>query len=189
MSRTNAISIADTVIPFLGGGLILLLLLLWWVPIAHAAHLPGAPGCDDSRRDSSCGEPRQRHDCNESSRGSGGSGRGVPGGWIESHAERLGLDEATTAAIRDTVEKSRVEHGAFEARLGEANQELRALLGEDLPDEAAVMAVVEKVGAVEIALKKNRYRAMLRIRGLMNDKQRRELMVMREEWHSRSPEE
>jgi Spy/CpxP family protein refolding chaperone len=126
--------------------------------------------------------------CDGPPRGPGGcSGHGAPGGWIEDNADRLGLDEPTTAAIRQIVEASRTENERLEREADLAFRELRALLDQDLPEESAVMAAIDKVGAVEVAMKKNRYGAMLRIRSLLSEEQRREMTRMREEWKARRP--
>jgi Spy/CpxP family protein refolding chaperone len=60
---------------------------------------------------------------------------------------------------------------------------MRRLLGQDRPDEAAVMQQAERIGALEIELHKQRLRTMLRIRALLTPEQRRELVTIHGERH------
>ena len=94
-------------------------------------------------------------------RGHGG-GHG-PGRFLDFYADELGLDEEKREAIRAIVEESRGEAEGLHAQLGALHEQLRELLSADPPDETAVMAQVEAIGAVEIQLHKHRLATLLRI--------------------------
>ena len=102
------------------------------------------------------------------------------GRFIETHAERLGLDEATRQTIRQIVEEARDTGQETQASLGQARAEMRSLLEQDRPDEAAVMGQAEKINALQLEARKNRLRAMLRIRDLLSPEQRLALTALRE---------
>lgn len=98
--------------------------------------------------------------------------------FIEAQAERLGLDEKTREAIRTIADASRTREEALRAELYTAHAQMRARLLQDLPDEAAVMQQADTIGALELAARKNRLQAMLRIRALLTPAQRQELIQM-----------
>src|SRR5215813_10856831 len=56
--------------------------------------------------------------------------------FIEEQAQQLGLDEKTMAAIRTIVDASRTRGESLRVELRTAYTQMRALLSQDLPDEA-----------------------------------------------------
>ncbi|MGH0028447.1 MAG: Spy/CpxP family protein refolding chaperone [Myxococcota bacterium] len=106
---------------------------------------------------------------------------------LEKHAEQLGLDEATREQIEAIAAEARPESEALRETLRERHDELRRLLSEDAPDEDAVMAQAERIGAAEVALQKSRLRTMLRIRALLTPEQRAELVRIHEARGRRGP--
>ena len=62
---------------------------------------------------------------------------------------------------------------------------MRALLSQEVPDEAAVMRQADAIGALELAARKQRLQVMLRIRALLTPAQRQELMRLQETWPRR----
>ena len=105
--------------------------------------------------------------------------------FIEEQAEQLGLDEKTMAAIRTIVDASRARGQTLRAELHTAYAQMRALLSQELPDEAAVMQQADTIGALELTERKNRLQAMVRIRALLTPVQRQELIRRQGELHSR----
>lgn len=103
------------------------------------------------------------------------------GRFIEKHAERLGLDAATRQTIRQIVEEARDTGQTIRASLGRVRAEMRDLLEQDHPDETTVMGQAEKIGALQLEARKNRLRAMLRIRALLSPEQRQTLTALREQ--------
>ncbi len=103
------------------------------------------------------------------------------------YAERLALDEETLARIRAIALEARTANEASRAALEAAHDEMRALLKQDVPDEAQVMRQAERIGALETRTRQQRLRAMLAIRALLSDEQRAELVRIRGESASGPP--
>ena len=101
------------------------------------------------------------------------------GRFIEKHAEQLGIDETTRSAIHHIVEDARIRGREIRASLDQARAEMRSLLSQDSPDDAAVMRQTEKIGALRLEGRKNRLRAMLQIRALLSPEQRQALTALR----------
>ena len=108
-----------------------------------------------------------------------------PDRFIAEYAERLGLDQETLATIRTIVEASRAQGETLQAELRQAQTQMRTLLSQEVPNAAAVMQQADAIGALELASRKQRLQAMLRIRALLTPAQRQELMHLQETWHTR----
>jgi len=103
-------------------------------------------------------------------------------------AGRLGLDDATLARIRAVADAARPESEALESELRDERAAMRSLLQTDSPDLDAVLRQVERVGAAETALEKQRLTTMLEIRKLLTPAQRAELVkIFRERKQARGP--
>jgi Spy/CpxP family protein refolding chaperone len=107
--------------------------------------------------------------------------RRSPAGFIGEHAERLGLDAETRAAIQEISRESRATEDELRERIHAAHEHMRELLDADAPDESAVMAQADVIGALELEAHKERLAAMLRIRERLTPEQRAELVRIREE--------
>lgn len=105
--------------------------------------------------------------------------------FMAEQAEQLGLDEGTRAAIRAIADASRARSEAIRNELRTAYTRMRALLSQDLPDEAAVMQQADAIGTLKTAESKNRLQAMLQIRALLTPTQRQELIRLQGELRSR----
>jgi Spy/CpxP family protein refolding chaperone len=105
------------------------------------------------------------------------------GRFVARYAERLGLSEEQRAAVSQIVEASRARREALVDELEAARRDMRELLSQPVPDEGAVMAQAEVIGAGETELHKSRLRAMMEIRALLTPEQRAELLRMRDERH------
>ena len=101
--------------------------------------------------------------------------------FIEKHAEQLGIDETTRQAIQGLVEEARTRGRETRASLKQARTDMRELLEQDSPDEAAIMQHAERLGALRTEVRKNRLRAMLQIRALLTPEQRQALTALRKE--------
>jgi Spy/CpxP family protein refolding chaperone len=106
---------------------------------------------------------------------------GGPDRFIEEHAAQLGLDDQTRQSIDQIVDESRVRARELRVELRGMHQEMRDLLSQQTPDEAAVMQQAEAIGQTETALHKHRLETLIKIRALLTDEQRAELMEIREE--------
>jgi Spy/CpxP family protein refolding chaperone len=105
--------------------------------------------------------------------------------FIAEYAEHLGLDQETLAAIRTIVEAFRAQGEPLRTELRQAYAQMRTLLSQATPNEAAVMRQADAIGALELAIRKQRLQAMLRIRALLTPAQRQELIRFQETWHAR----
>ncbi len=111
-------------------------------------------------------------------------GHHPPGGLVAKYAERLGLDPGARDAVHAIVQRSGERDEALREELEAAKLQMRALMKEShQPDAATVMSQAEAIGAVEIAIHKNRLGAILQIRALLTPEQRTELMRIRDEKH------
>jgi Spy/CpxP family protein refolding chaperone len=98
---------------------------------------------------------------------------------IEQNAEKLGLDEETVAAVRKLADDSRERDERRLAGTREAWERLRALLDQELPDEAALLeqaGIISKAGA---EAHKQRLQTTLRVRALLTPEQRAQFMEIR----------
>jgi Spy/CpxP family protein refolding chaperone len=100
------------------------------------------------------------------------------------HAEQLGLAPETLRAIRTIVEASRGPQETRRVALRQAYAQMRALLSQEVTNEAAVMQQAETISALELAARKQRLQVMLRIRALLTPAQRQELVRLQEAWHT-----
>lgn len=95
---------------------------------------------------------------------------------VTQFAERLGLDEATVAELREVESEGREERHAIRLRLNVLQAELRELLGSEAPAESAVMRKADAIGKLETDARKIQLRTMVRIRGLLTAEQREKLV-------------
>ncbi len=102
-----------------------------------------------------------------------------PAGLIERHAKRLGVDEAMVKQMRETMDASRTENEKLRKNVEGEQVALRKLMEQDVPDEAAVMAHAEKIGALIGEQRKTALRAVLKVRGMLTPEQRAELAKIR----------
>ena len=108
-----------------------------------------------------------------------------PDQFIAEHAERLGLDKEILTAIRAIVDASRTQGETLRTELRQAQAQMRVLLSQEAPNEAAVMQQADAIGALELAIRQQRLQVMLRIRALLTPAQRQELMRLQEAWQTR----
>lgn len=165
-----------------GGALVMAAFLGLALPaLAEEPVAPGAP--DAAATDAGAPPPPPAPD--ERGGPGGPDGRGGPHGrWrrppfdavLEREAARLGLDDAALARIRAVADAARPESERLEAAVRDERGALHRLLSTDTPDRDAVMRQVEKIGAADTALEKQRIATMLEIRQLLTPTQRAELV-------------
>lgn len=110
--------------------------------------------------------------------------------FLDEHAERLGIDDATREKMRAIEENAREEGQGFEVRQQQLHQEMHALLDVEKPDVAAVMRQADKMGEAHAEALKHHLRAMLAIRALLTPEQLKELVrIHHEEQGSRRRDE
>jgi Spy/CpxP family protein refolding chaperone len=108
-----------------------------------------------------------------------------PGGWIERHADELGLDDATLAEVEAIVEQSREEGRTIREEHRAARDAMHEMLEQDEPDVAAVMRQTEVIGEIDVRKHKHRLATMLAIRAKLTPEQRAKLSELREEMRDR----
>lgn len=118
--------------------------------------------------------------------GGRGHHRGGPGGKMLSpkHFERLaddlGLEEGVRNAIKAQLEATRAEAKAKKQALHAEHEALRGLLEADPPNRAAVMAQIDKIGALRLAMHKLRVGAMIDLQAALTPEQRAKLKAKME---------
>ncbi len=105
----------------------------------------------------------------------------APGEVVARHAERLGLDAGTQAALAGILEESGAQYRELEEEKRFARDELRALLSAPEPDRDAILAQAEIVDALRSRAHRSKLDAILRIHELLTPEQRAALVVIRNE--------
>jgi Spy/CpxP family protein refolding chaperone len=113
-----------------------------------------------------------------------GPGGGPPGPhgpppierMLERHADELGLDADTRAAIRAIAAEARKDEQPASEEVRLLQEQMRALLDAESPKLDDVMQLADRIGAAETELKKQRLRTMLEIRTLLTPEQRHTLV-------------
>jgi Spy/CpxP family protein refolding chaperone len=130
-------------------------------------------------------QPPEGRDFVEGPRGMGHRGPPPIDAVMERHADELGLDAATRAAIQQIADRSRLVEEPLREELHAIRDEMRGLLDADSPNLDDVMQWAERSGAVETELKKQRLRTMLEVRALLSPEQRQKLVKIFEERRAR----
>lgn len=94
-------------------------------------------------------------------------------------ASDLGLDQGQQSKIRDLFYNSQKEAIDLRAAAQRTELDLRHHMGQDTPDEKAVMKALDAHLAAEAALKRNRVQLMLDVRDVLSVEQWRELLELR----------
>ncbi len=110
-------------------------------------------------------------------RGHGGSGASM----VLKHADQLGLDEATQAKISELNKAARESGHSRHKDMKALHEEMRELMNQDSPDEAAVMALAERMGAAKTEAQKVNLSNMLKVQALLTPEQREKLKSIRAE--------
>jgi len=109
---------------------------------------------------------------------SGAPGWAPPDARLEQQLRELGLDSSQrekTQAILGEAKRTREE---IDGRLQKAFDEMRNLLEQASPDEAAVMSQADRIGAIRTEGRKAMLRALLAVRADLTPAQREKLNEM-----------
>jgi Spy/CpxP family protein refolding chaperone len=98
---------------------------------------------------------------------------------IERHADKLGIDDGTLEAIWEIADAGRTEGRQFRRSLRQLRKELREMLRSDEPDRVAVMAQVDAIGEIDVALRKHDLNILLDVRTLLTSEQKKALDELR----------
>jgi Spy/CpxP family protein refolding chaperone len=100
------------------------------------------------------------------------------GGRFEKFIEELGLEKKTLTEVKKILDASRATRKEMFDKLREAHEHMRALLEQEKPDESAVMAQADAIGALETESRKQQLRTMLQVQALLTPEQRAKLLEM-----------
>lgn len=92
--------------------------------------------------------------------------------------DKLDLDDDTRTSVRALIDARRERTRDARKELKAAHTQMYEMLQADQPDEAQVLAQVERIGALRTALHKQRMQTMLRVRALLSPEQRATLLEM-----------
>ncbi len=110
--------------------------------------------------------------------------RGGPGGGchdgsrlrhIERRIDRLGLDAATQKSVHDIIDQAKQDAQATRDKLHAARKQMRELLAQDNPDENAVLAQADTLGALQTEMRKSMLQNLLQVRKLLTADQWQQL--------------
>jgi Spy/CpxP family protein refolding chaperone len=108
----------------------------------------------------------------------GRMGRGMRGGRGDMMA-RLNLTDRQKEQIKTIREQQQRRMIPLNARLQEANLDLRQLLQADRPNQARIDAAIDQVAGLRADAHKARVASMLEIKGLLTDAQKKQLREQR----------
>ena len=94
---------------------------------------------------------------------------------LEEKIDALNLADATRTALHKAMDEGRVAQDDMRSQLRKARRDLRALLQQDSPDEAQVLAQSEVIGGLETNQRKQALHTLLTVRALLTPEQRASL--------------
>ena len=97
----------------------------------------------------------------------------------------IGLTEQQIDKVQELRFKADREQIDIRADLDKAHIDIQQLLSVDKPNQAAVFAQIEKIGGLEIRLKKNRIGLMIEVRKLMTPEQWEKIETIWAEEHGK----
>lgn len=100
------------------------------------------------------------------------------GAWLQHLTDKLDLDDDTRTSVRALIDARRERTRDARKELKAAHTQMYEMLQADQPDEAQVLAQVERIGALRTALHKQRMQTILRVRALLSPEQRATLLEM-----------
>jgi Spy/CpxP family protein refolding chaperone len=94
---------------------------------------------------------------------------------LEKSLEEIGLDATQKEKVRAILDASKQAREAHWQKLRAAHEEMRALLDQETPDETAVMAQADRMGALKTEGHKAMLRTLLAVRAELTPEQRAQL--------------
>lgn len=110
----------------------------------------------------------------------GGGGKMLSPKHFERLADELNIDPKMRASIKAQLEATRAEAKAKKQALHQEHEALRGLLEADAPDRAAVMAQIDKIGALRLEVHKLKIGAMIDLKAALSPEQRAQLKTKME---------
>lgn len=106
--------------------------------------------------------------------------RRSPAEHVQRHAEQLGLDAGTRAALEAIVAEAEARDEARRAEMRAARERMRALLSAPEVDRDAIVAQADAFDALKARAHRDRLETILRIHELLTPAQRQALVEIRE---------
>lgn len=94
---------------------------------------------------------------------------------LEQTLEEIGLDPAQKEKVRAILDASKQARETQREQMRAAREQMRALLDQEKPDEAAVMAQADRMGALKTERHKAMLRTLLAVRAELTPAQRAQL--------------
>jgi Spy/CpxP family protein refolding chaperone len=94
---------------------------------------------------------------------------------LEEKINALNLDDATRTALHKALDEGQGAQADIRSQLQKARQDLRAMLRQDKPDEAQVLAQSEVIGGLETKQRKQALHTWLTVRAMLTPEQRASL--------------
>jgi Spy/CpxP family protein refolding chaperone len=104
---------------------------------------------------------------------------------LEEKLDALNLDDSVRTAVHKAIDEGRVAQEDIRSQLRKARQDLRAMLQQENPPEAQVLAQSEVIGGLVTEQHKQALHTLLAVRALLTPEQRtslREAMRSRDTW-------
>ncbi len=99
---------------------------------------------------------------------------------VMKYSQEINLDERQRTAIKENVQKAQAKFVDLQFGLQTESQKLTRLLQARPADEAAVLAQVDKVLALEREVKRTQIALVVRIKNLLTDAQQAKLTELRD---------
>ena len=100
---------------------------------------------------------------------------------LSRNADRLNLDDAALARIREITESAKPERERLRDAVHSERKRMREMLQAEVPDEAGILAQADVLGQLRIEQEKQQLRTLLDVRNQLTPEQRAELARIREE--------
>jgi periplasmic protein CpxP/Spy len=122
--------------------------------------------------------------------GDGPGGPGGPGRRLERMIQTLGLDATQQKKVQAILDAAKPKREEIRGRMHKAFDEMRALLDQDTPDQAAVLAQADRIGAISTEAHKAMLTTLLAVRAELTPEQRAKLKEEMQKhgpgrWHHR----
>jgi Spy/CpxP family protein refolding chaperone len=102
-------------------------------------------------------------------------GPGGPEGRLERQLSKLGLDANQQQKVQAIFDAAKPQRDEIRGQMRQAFQDMHALLDQDNPDQAAVLAQADRIGQISTAMHKGMLTTLLAVRAELTPEQRAKL--------------
>jgi Spy/CpxP family protein refolding chaperone len=107
--------------------------------------------------------------------GEGPGGPGGPGRRLERMIQTLGLNATQQQKVQAILDAAKPKREEIRGQMRKAFDEMRALLDQDTPEQAAVLAQADRIGAISTEAHKAMLTTLLAVRAELTPEQRAKL--------------